>query len=56
MLGLLTYNGLNSQIRMIMHQLDSLKTMIMNRLDGAPMVPLGQTTQKTVIKPALQTA
>ncbi len=56
MLGLLTYNGLNSQIRMIMHQLDSLKTMILNRLDGAPMVPLGQTVQKTVLKPALQSA
>lgn len=56
MLGLLTYNGLNSQIRMIMHQLDSLKTMILNRLDGAPMVPLGQTVQKAVLKPALQSA
>jgi len=55
MLGLLTYNGLNSQIRMILHQLDSLKIMILNRLDGAPLVPLGQTPPAR-LTPARQSA
>jgi biopolymer transport protein ExbB len=40
MLGLLAYNGLNTQIRTILHQLDSLKLMLLNRLDGAPVVPV----------------
>lgn len=48
MLGLLAYNGLNSQVRLILHQLESVKTMILNRLDGAPMVPL--STERTAVR------
>lgn len=39
MLGLAAYNALNNQMRLVIHQLDSMKTMIMNRTDGAPLVP-----------------
>jgi biopolymer transport protein ExbB len=39
MLGLAAFNALNNQVRIILHQLDSLKMMIINRTDGAPVVP-----------------
>jgi len=34
MLGLAAFNALNNQVRIVIHQLDSLKMMIMNRTDG----------------------
>lgn len=40
MLGLAAFNALNNQVRLVIHQLDSMKMMIMNRLDGAPVVPI----------------
>lgn len=40
MVGLLAFNAYNNQIRVILHQLDSVRTMILNRLDGAPFVPM----------------
>jgi len=40
MLGLAAFNALNNQVRIVLHQLDSLKMMIMNRTDGAPSAPL----------------
>jgi biopolymer transport protein ExbB len=38
MLGLTGYNALTNQVRLVMHQLDSMKTLIINRTDapGAP--------------------
>jgi biopolymer transport protein ExbB len=39
MLGLTAFNALNNQVRIILHQLDSLKMLIINRTDGAPMLP-----------------
>jgi len=36
-LGLLTFNAFNNQVRMILLQLDSIKTMLINRLDGQPI-------------------
>jgi biopolymer transport protein ExbB len=36
MLGLTAFNGLSNQVRLIIHQLDSMKVMIINRTDGAP--------------------
>jgi len=39
MLGLTGYNALTNQVRLVIHQLDSMKMMIVNRTDGAPMVP-----------------
>ena len=39
MLGLTGYNALTNQVRLIIHQLDSMKMMIVNRTDGSPMVP-----------------
>lgn len=38
MLGLLTFNAFNNQVRMILLQLDSVKTMLINRMDGQPVV------------------
>ncbi len=39
MIGLLAFNALNNKIRVILHQLDLVQTMLQNRLDGAPVVP-----------------
>jgi biopolymer transport protein ExbB len=40
MLGLAAFNALNNQVRLVVHQLDSMKMMIMNRTDGKPVVPV----------------
>ncbi len=40
MLGLAAFNALNNQVRIVLHQLDSMKMMIMNRTDGVPVVPV----------------
>jgi biopolymer transport protein ExbB len=40
MLGLTAFNGLSNQVRLIVHQLDCLKMMIVNRTDGGAMVPV----------------
>ena len=40
MLGLATFNLLSNQVRLILHQLETLKTMVLNRTDGAPVIPL----------------
>ncbi|MDE2318655.1 MAG: MotA/TolQ/ExbB proton channel family protein [Rhodospirillales bacterium] len=39
MLGLAGFNALSNQVRLVVHQLDSLKTMIVNRTDGASAIP-----------------
>lgn len=39
MLGLAAFNALNNQVRIVIHQLDLMKMMILNRTDGAPSVP-----------------
>jgi biopolymer transport protein ExbB len=39
MLGLTGFNALTNQVRLIIHQLDSMKMMIINRTDGTPVVP-----------------
>ncbi len=39
MLGLTGFNALSNQVQLIVHQLDSMKMMIVNRTDGSPMVP-----------------
>ncbi len=38
MLGLTGFNALSNQVRLIVHQLDLLKMMIVNRTDGAPVM------------------
>ncbi len=40
MLGLAAFNMLSNQVRLVLHQLDTIKTMVMNRTDGAVLVPL----------------
>jgi biopolymer transport protein ExbB len=40
MIGLAAFNMLNNQVRMVIHQLDSIKLMVMNRTDGVGVVPL----------------
>ncbi|MHB1608489.1 MAG: MotA/TolQ/ExbB proton channel family protein [Acidiferrobacter thiooxydans] len=37
MTGLLAFNGLNNKVRVVLHQLDIVKTMLLNRMDGAPV-------------------
>jgi len=39
MLGLAAFNALSNQVRLILHQLDSMKMMILNRTDGSAVVP-----------------
>ncbi|MBU2857415.1 MotA/TolQ/ExbB proton channel family protein [Acidithiobacillus ferrooxidans] len=38
MLGLMAFNAFNNQVRQILLQLDSVKTMLLNRMDGQPMI------------------
>lgn len=38
MLGLLAYNAFSNQVRQITNQLDSLKAVLLNRMDGQPVV------------------
>jgi biopolymer transport protein ExbB len=44
MIGLLAFNALNNEIRLILHHLDLVKTMLLNRLTGGHAV-LPQPTQ-----------
>jgi biopolymer transport protein ExbB len=44
MLGLTGFNALNNQVRLVIHQLDLMKMMIVNRTDGSPMIPVPATT------------
>ncbi|MBB5373419.1 MotA/TolQ/ExbB proton channel family protein [Acidocella aromatica] len=37
MLGLAGFNALSNQVRLVVHQLDTLKMMIVNRTDGSPV-------------------
>jgi biopolymer transport protein ExbB len=37
MLGLTGFNALTNQVRLIIHQLDSMKMLIVNRMEGAPV-------------------
>ncbi len=39
MIGLATFNMLQNQVRLIIHQLETIRTMVLNRTDGAPVVP-----------------
>ncbi len=39
MFGLTGYNALTNQVRLVIHQLDSMKTMIVNRTDNAAQHP-----------------
>jgi biopolymer transport protein ExbB len=38
MLGLTGFNALSNQVRLIIHQLDSMKMLIINRMEGAPAI------------------
>ncbi|MBU2750752.1 MotA/TolQ/ExbB proton channel family protein [Acidithiobacillus thiooxidans] len=38
MLGLISFNAFNNTIEKIIHQMESLKMVLMNRMDGAPIV------------------
>ncbi|MGC9271433.1 MotA/TolQ/ExbB proton channel family protein [Acidiphilium sp.] len=40
MLGLSAFNLLQNQVRLILHQLETIKTMVLNRTDGALLVPM----------------
>ena len=40
MFGLTGYNALTNQVRLVIHQLDSMKMLIINRTQGAPQLPV----------------
>jgi biopolymer transport protein ExbB len=42
MLGLAGFNALSNQVRLVVHQLDSLKTMIVNRTGSVSAVPVNR--------------
>ncbi|HQT60873.1 MAG TPA: MotA/TolQ/ExbB proton channel family protein [Acidiphilium sp.] len=50
MIGLATFNMLQNQVRLIIHQLETIRTMVLNRTDGAPVVPHAGS------RPAIRTA
>ncbi|AEK58000.1 MULTISPECIES: MotA/TolQ/ExbB proton channel family protein [Acidithiobacillus] len=53
-LGLLAFNGFNNQVRRILLQLDSVKTMLINRMDGQPMLnPEGDADVHTAELPRM---
>jgi len=50
-LGLLTFNAFNNQVRMILLQLDSVKTMLLNRMDGQPMLHPDADPSESSVQP-----
>jgi biopolymer transport protein ExbB len=48
MLGLTGFNALTNQVRLIIHQLDSIKMMIINRTDGTLVVPRSSSNGRKV--------
>ena len=42
MLGLAGFNALSNQVRLVVHQLDSMKTMIVNRTGGTSVLPVNR--------------
>ncbi|MBS3025479.1 MotA/TolQ/ExbB proton channel family protein [Acidiphilium multivorum] len=40
MLGIAAFNMLQNQVRLTLHQLETIKTMVLNRTDGALLVPM----------------
>ena len=46
MLGLIAFNAFNNQVRQILLQLDSVKTMLLNRMDGQPMITPDNSSDK----------
>ncbi len=56
MLGLTGFNALSNQVQLIVHQLDSMKMMIVNRTDGSPMVPSRGAASKPQASPRLVNA
>ncbi len=47
MIGLAGFNGLSNQVRLVIHQLDTMKMMILNRIDGAEAA---QTEQRGTVR------
>jgi biopolymer transport protein ExbB len=54
MLGLAAFNALSNQVRLVIHQLDLMKVMIMNRTDGVSLVPVRADVR--VVSPELMRA
>ena len=58
MLGLVAYNAFSNQVRQIVNQLDSLKTVLLNRMDGEPVVveePAGAVGDPATLGPMAAT-
>ncbi len=48
MIGLAAFNGLSNQVRLVIHQLDTMKMMILNRIDGVDAVPAARGALRAV--------
>ena len=55
-LGLAAFNMLSNQVRLILHQMETLKTMVLNRTDGAPVIPLSRSGGRGVRREAVSAA
>ncbi len=50
MIGLVSFNAFNNSIEKTVHHLESLKLLLLNRLDGAPFAAKGSTADKPKLK------
>ena len=48
MIGLVFFNWLNTKVRVIVHQMETIKVMLLNRRFGAPTVAGGRAGLKAV--------
>jgi biopolymer transport protein ExbB len=51
MIGLVFFNGLHSRVRSVVHQLETLKAALVNRMSGAPgeLLKPAQETSRTAV-------
>ncbi|MDD3760036.1 MAG: MotA/TolQ/ExbB proton channel family protein [Acidithiobacillus sp.] len=47
-IGLITFNGLHNRMRLVVHQMETLRTMLVNRLEGLEQHELGASSAKPV--------
>lgn len=50
MVGLISYNAFNNAIEKMIHQLESLKILLLNRMDGAPVLQANETLDQASLE------
>lgn len=55
-IGLVCFNGLNNYVRLIIHQLETIKVMLVNRLDAPRPAPRQTSAEVTSSSPRLSAA